>query len=83
LSFGKAGFCILCLLSSDIFAPTSERATFTLAVGRPTSLSLSQGGNIFVFTAMLDVCRTDDELGVVLSHEIAHCLLNHVVRSRE
>ncbi len=28
---------------------------------------------------MLDVCSNDDELGIVLSHEIAHVLLNHAV----
>eukprot|EP00095_Tigriopus_kingsejongensis_P011220 maker-scaffold1959_size23944-snap-gene-0.7 protein:Tk11220 transcript:maker-scaffold1959_size23944-snap-gene-0.7-mRNA-1 annotation:"metalloendopeptidase OMA1 " len=35
-------------------------------------------GNIFVFTGMLEVCENDDQLGFVLSHEIAHTLLNHV-----
>lgn len=28
---------------------------------------------------MLDFCTTDDELGVVLGHEISHCLLGHAV----
>eukprot|EP00094_Tigriopus_californicus_P008686 TCALIF_08371-PB protein Name:"Similar to oma1 Metalloendopeptidase OMA1, mitochondrial (Danio rerio)" AED:0.53 eAED:0.54 QI:0/0/0/0.83/0.2/0.33/6/0/362 len=36
-----------------------------------------QSGNIFVFTGMLDMCETDGQLGFVLSHEIAHTLLNH------
>ncbi|TRY75236.1 hypothetical protein TCAL_15640 [Tigriopus californicus] len=38
-----------------------------------------QSGNIFVFTGMLDMCETDGQLGFVLSHEIAHTLLNHAV----
>lgn len=28
---------------------------------------------------MLNVCTDDDQLGMVLSHEIAHTLLNHAV----
>lgn len=39
-----------------------------------------QTGNIFVYTGMLEVCGDDDELGVVLSHEIAHTVLGHIVR---
>lgn len=39
-----------------------------------------QNGNIFVFTGMLNICTTDDELGMVLGHEISHCLLGHAVR---
>ena len=42
-------------------------------------LSNFQNGNIFVFTGMLDICTTDDELGMVLGHEISHCLLGHAV----
>ncbi|TRY75237.1 hypothetical protein TCAL_15641, partial [Tigriopus californicus] len=37
----------------------------------------TDSGNIFVFTGMLDMCETDGQLGFVLSHEIAHTLLNH------
>ena len=38
-----------------------------------------QSGNIFVFTGMLDICENDDQLGIVLAHEIAHTLLDHAV----
>lgn len=38
---------------------------------------LLQNGNMFVFTGMLEVCNNDDQLGFILSHEIAHTLLNH------
>ncbi len=40
---------------------------------------LFQSGNIFVFTGMLHECKNDDQLGIVISHEISHCLLRHVV----
>jgi len=39
----------------------------------------AQNGNIFVFTAMLELCSSDDELGIILGHEIAHSLLGHAV----
>lgn len=35
-------------------------------------------GNIFVFTGMLQTCGNDDQLGVVMAHEISHTLLGHV-----
>lgn len=34
-------------------------------------------GQIFVFTGMLKVCSNDDQLGVVLGHEMAHAVLGH------
>ncbi|GIY96418.1 metalloendopeptidase OMA1, mitochondrial [Caerostris extrusa] len=34
-------------------------------------------GHVFVFSGMLNLCSNDDQLGTVLSHEIAHCILNH------
>jgi len=34
-------------------------------------------GNIFVFTGMLDLCKNDDQLAVVLGHEMAHSVLGH------
>ncbi|CAL1298070.1 unnamed protein product [Larinioides sclopetarius] len=34
-------------------------------------------GHVFVFAGMLNLCTNDDQLGIVLSHEIAHCIMNH------
>jgi predicted Zn-dependent protease len=34
-------------------------------------------GHIFVFTGMLDKCKNDEQLAVILGHEIAHSLLDH------
>lgn len=34
-------------------------------------------GQIFVFTGMLQLCTNDEQLGAVLSHEMAHCVLGH------
>ena len=35
-------------------------------------------GNIFVFRGMLDLCENDDQLGIILGHEMAHTVLGHV-----
>ncbi|XP_037042346.1 metalloendopeptidase OMA1, mitochondrial-like [Bradysia coprophila] len=35
-------------------------------------------GQIIVFKEMIEQCATDDELAVILSHEMAHAILNHV-----
>ncbi|XP_055341618.1 metalloendopeptidase OMA1, mitochondrial-like [Paramacrobiotus metropolitanus] len=35
-------------------------------------------GHIFVFTGILDILANDDHLAVVLSHELAHTILDHV-----
>jgi len=34
-------------------------------------------GNIFVFTGMLNLCKNDDQLGIILGHEMAHTVLGH------
>ncbi|WP_299546494.1 M48 family metallopeptidase [uncultured Helicobacter sp.] len=35
------------------------------------------GGKVFVYTGLLKLVNSDDELAVVLSHEIAHTILRH------
>lgn len=35
------------------------------------------GGKVCVYTAILDLCKTDDELAVVMGHEIAHAIARH------
>ena len=34
-------------------------------------------GQIFVFTGMLALCENDQQLGVILAHEMAHTVLAH------
>lgn len=36
-------------------------------------------GNIFVFTGLLKLVDNDDQLAIVLSHEICHAILSHSV----
>ncbi len=35
------------------------------------------GGKVFVYTGLMQIIANDDELAVVLSHEIAHAILRH------
>ncbi|TLD85088.1 M48 family peptidase [Helicobacter sp. MIT 11-5569] len=35
------------------------------------------GGKVFVYTGIMDMVANDDELAVILSHEIAHTILRH------
>jgi len=54
--------------------------TWTLTVindGQENAFVLPSG-NIFVFTGMIEACENPDELGIVMSHEIAHVVLGHV-----
>ncbi|KAI1293031.1 Metalloendopeptidase OMA1, mitochondrial [Halotydeus destructor] len=34
-------------------------------------------GQIIIFKDMVDACATDDELGIVLAHEMSHAILDH------
>lgn len=38
-------------------------------------------GQIFVFTGMLNLCENNDQLGVILGHEMAHCILGHAAET--
>ena len=39
------------------------------------------GGQIFVYSAMLDTCKTKEELMALLGHEIGHVQLRHTTKS--
>lgn len=38
------------------------------------------GGNIYVFSGLLDKLKTDDEVAAVVGHEIGHCAARHTVK---
>lgn len=38
-------------------------------------------GKIFVFSGMLNICTNDDQLAIVLSHEISHAICSHIAES--
>ena len=35
-------------------------------------------GNIFIYRGMLELCKNDDQLAVIIGHEMAHSILGHV-----
>mgnify|MGYP006135752915 CR=1 FL=1 len=40
--------------------------------------AITSGGNVFIFSGMLDFCQSDDELACVIGHEIYHNELGHI-----
>lgn len=38
------------------------------------------GGQVYVFTGLIDKLKTDDEIAFVIAHEIGHCSARHVVK---
>ena len=69
-----------------------QKNAFVLPVSRTPLINVSkiylihlyilfQTGNIFVYTGMLDVCANDDQLGIILGHEMSHAILNHSAES--
>ncbi|KAI1293030.1 Metalloendopeptidase OMA1, mitochondrial [Halotydeus destructor] len=36
-------------------------------------------GEIIIYKDMVDACATDDELGIVLAHEMSHAILDHTL----
>lgn len=56
-------------------------AEFELA-NNPQINAFTDGKRIVVFSGMMRFCKTDDELAVILGHEMAHLGLNHVEAKR-
>ncbi|GAB4130757.1 MAG: hypothetical protein Fur0041_00270 [Bacteroidia bacterium] len=40
--------------------------------------AFTAGGQIFIYSAMLDFCENDDELACIIGHEIGHNQLGHI-----
>ena len=39
-----------------------------------------QNGNVFVFTGLIEFVNNEDQLAMVIGHEMAHALMLHAVR---
>ena len=63
--------------NQDVEGVKSKSWTISVLESEEENAFVLPNGNIFVFTGMLNVCSNDDQLGIVLSHEISHALLNH------
>lgn len=62
----------------DIRQIYDKNWTLTVLENAEENAFVLPSGNIFVMTGMLEACENNDELGIVLSHEIAHVVLGHV-----
>lgn len=69
------------LIKSNKEFPQLQRTKWLVTVVNEPSITnafVLPTGHIFVFTGILDMCSNDDQLCVILSHEISHVLLSHV-----
>jgi len=72
------------LLKANTDLPQVYTKKWTITVlDDPNSINafVLPNGNIFVFSGMLALCTSDDELGIILGHEMAHSLLGHAAEN--
>jgi len=60
--------------------PNPPQVNFTLAAGEPSINAGTTFGRIVITEGMLRFVRSDDELAMILGHELAHLTLGHVSR---
>ena len=78
-TYGRVAKVANRLLEANVDVKGIHGKTWTISVVRNEEQNafVLPNGNIFVFTGMLEACKNDDQLGIVLGHEIAHVLLSH------
>lgn len=60
--------------------PQPPPVQFILAVGEPTINAGATLGKILLSSGMMELLRSDDELAMILGHELAHITQGHVAR---
>ena len=60
--------------------PRPPRVQFLLAAGEPAVNAGATFGQVIVTSGMMDFLRTDDELAMILGHELAHITKGHVAQ---
>ncbi len=60
--------------------PRPYPVQFILAVGEPTINAGATFGKVILSSGMMDFLRSDDELAIILGHELAHITRGHVAR---
>ncbi|CAH0391455.1 unnamed protein product [Bemisia tabaci] len=68
----------LILANKDIIEVRKHEWEVTVVKSDEVNAFVLPNGSIFIFSGMLDLCLNDDQLGIVLGHEMSHCLLKHV-----
>merc|ERR1712080_581751 len=56
--------------NTDIVGVTEKLWTITIVKKNQKNAFVLPTGNIFIFTGLIDFCEHDDELGIILGHEI-------------
>lgn len=71
------------LLSNSDLEEVRDKVWSVTVIDRPDIINAFAlpHGKIFVFTGMLNLCTNDDQLAIVLAHEISHSILCHVAES--
>ena len=60
--------------------PQPPPVQFILAAGEPTINAGATFGKVILSSGMMDFLRSDDELAMILGHELAHITQGHVAR---
>ena len=68
------------LLESVRQSPSAPPVQFILAAGEPTINAGATYGKVMVSSGMMGFLRSDDELALILGHELAHITKGHVSR---
>lgn len=66
-----------CLPAKPIQKPVPTWSVNVIDQPDTTNAMVLPDGSIFVYTGILEKCYSEDEVAVVLGHEIAHVLLRH------
>ena len=53
---------------------------FYLLENKDLNAFTTPGGNVYVFTGLMDKLQTSDEIASVLAHEIGHCAARHTIK---
>src|SRR3989442_12453287 len=61
--------------------PNPPQVSFTLAAGEPSINAGPTSARIVITEGMMRFVRSDDELAMILGHELAHLTLGHVARA--
>ncbi|KAK6617042.1 hypothetical protein RUM44_005399 [Polyplax serrata] len=67
------------LLANKHLKEVRDKVWSVTVIDKPdvTNAFALANGKIFVFTGMLNICSNDDQLAIVLAHEISHAILSH------
>ncbi|KYN30946.1 Metalloendopeptidase OMA1, mitochondrial [Trachymyrmex septentrionalis] len=69
------------IANGDLKSMRDTQWTLTVISTPLTNSYILPGGNIFISLDILKIIENDDQLGIILAHEMAHSLLSHSLES--